>query len=392
MKQRKIVPDRVIFLVEKLSFPRVTGSEGENRAFAIIEEELNEIGIEVKYESFSSEWMELKEGYIEIGGERLDITPLINSIWSNPWMPIPQHIDMKGILTKPSEFYKDENERKIIVNPTCDMNNPCLSGSSAQLFTCPFDNGFVAYWCASELIPSASIDPTAIPLLEQNIGSSCRFYLDFQKDKKILKNMVTEIQGGSHPDQIVVVGAHIDSFPGTVGANDNASGCARLVEFARYFVENPPSRTIRFVWFTGEELDRRGSRAYVNRHSQEKENICFYMNVDGGVAIRHGAPAVVIEGDSAFIERMGSFVKGIDAGVSISATVISRKPAKDVLNVTDDRGAFNSVAIPTIYVGSKKIDSGPNPHLPTDTIDKLDPEKIRQIGSLALSIIEKAAE
>jgi hypothetical protein len=385
-----ISPKRVISLIEKLSFPRSAGSKGEDKAFDIIKNELDKMGIESKYECFPDEWMELVEGYVKIQDKFLDIYPLINPIWSNQWMPIPQTIDCSGILNKSSEFISIGNEKGIVVHEACDINNPCLSGASAQLFPSDIDNEFVPYWCASkELIPSAWIDNTAGQLLEQCYGLSCKFFWSYRKTQKTFKNMIAEIPGSKRPDQIVVVGAHIDSFPGTVGADDNASGSARLIEFARSFAENPPLRTIRFVWFTGEELDRRGSQAYVRTHSKDLENTLFYLNVDGGVAKRHGEPtAIITAGNDDSIAKIVNRLKDISPSISVTSSIIE-PDTQNASAGTDDAAAFNFAGIPTIYIKGQKVMPGPTPHLPTDTVGELDPKRILQIGSLALSILEK---
>jgi len=386
----RISPKRVIALIEKLSFPRSTGSEGEDKAFDIMENELNKIGVESKYECFSDKWMELIQGYVKIQDKFLDIIPLINPIWGNKWMPIPQTVDCIGILDKASEFGSNRKEKGIVVHEACDINRPCLSGASAQLFASDIDNDFVPYWCASnELIPSAWIDSTSGQLLEQYYGLSCRFFWSYKTTEKTFRNMIAEIPGTKIPHQIAVVGAHIDSFPCTVGADDNASGSARLIEFARYFAKNPPLRTIRFVWFTGEEMDRRGSQAYVRTHSGDLKNTLLYLNVDGGVAKKHGEPtATIIAGNDDSIAKIANRLKNVSPSISVASSIIDPDP-RNASTGTDDAAAFYCAGIPTLYIKGQKVMPGPTPHLPTDTVEELDPKRILQVGSLALTILKE---
>lgn len=72
-------------------------------------------------------------------------------------------------------------------------------------------------------------------------------------DGKQVANVVAELKGTHHPEEIVVVGAHYDSPPGSPGANDNASGVAALLELASLLRESKPARTIRFIAFVNEE-------------------------------------------------------------------------------------------------------------------------------------------
>ncbi len=99
-------------------------------------------------------------------------------------------------------------------------------------------------------------------------------------------NVEAEIQGAKWPDQIMVVGAHYDSFFGTVGANDNASGTAALLAMARHFKNRPLDRTVRFVFFANEEppffqTNKMGSVVYATRCKQRHENIVGVISFDG---------------------------------------------------------------------------------------------------------------
>lgn len=84
------------------------------------------------------------------------------------------------------------------------------------------------------------------------------------------KNVVAEIRGSERPEEIVLLGAHLDSWDLGTGALDNGVNCALVVEVARSLAAGPrPRRTVRFVLFTGEELGLLGSRGYVAAHRAE---------------------------------------------------------------------------------------------------------------------------
>lgn len=91
-------------------------------------------------------------------------------------------------------------------------------------------------------------------------------------------NLVAEIRGSENPEEILVVGAHYDSVPGSPGANDNASAVAALLELSRLFISAPPRRTLRFVAFPNEEppffrTGLMGSRVYAGRCRRRGERI-----------------------------------------------------------------------------------------------------------------------
>jgi hypothetical protein len=81
-------------------------------------------------------------------------------------------------------------------------------------------------------------------------------------------NTVAEIPGTDKKDEIVLAGAHLDSWHGATGATDNAAGSAVVMEAARILkaLGIKPRRTIRFVLWTGEEQGLLGSVAYVKQH------------------------------------------------------------------------------------------------------------------------------
>ena len=89
----------------------------------------------------------------------------------------------------------------------------------------------------------------------------------YRVDQDEVSNLVLERRGTSRPEEIVVVGAHYDTVPGTPGADDNASAVAMLLELARLTHSQPAKCTIRFVAFPCEEpphfhTDSMGSQHY----------------------------------------------------------------------------------------------------------------------------------
>lgn len=99
-------------------------------------------------------------------------------------------------------------------------------------------------------------------------------------------NLVAELPGTQRPGDIVIVGAHYDSVPGSPGADDNASSVAVLLRLAEAFAGRPQPRTLRFVAFTNEEqpfyLSKdMGSMAYARQCRERGEHITAMMSMDG---------------------------------------------------------------------------------------------------------------
>lgn len=98
-------------------------------------------------------------------------------------------------------------------------------------------------------------------------------------------NTVAEIPGTEHPGQVVILGAHLDSWDLGTGASDNGTGSIATLEAARIIARSglKPKRTIRFILFTGEEQGLIGSRKYSEAHAAEADSIQAVIVLDNGV-------------------------------------------------------------------------------------------------------------
>ena len=278
---------------------------------------------------------------------------------------------------------KNNKQAHIVLKKYYEEKEPCLAGADAQLFIAPPDDTFISYYLACEKpSPTAYCNVKHEAFLVKSLGNICRFYWHSMESEKTLKNLVTEIKGTTFPNDVIIAGAHIDSFPGTVGASDNACGSAILVEFIKYFAKYPPARTIRFVWFTGEELGLRGSHSYMKSHLHERDIFRLYVNVDTGFSIEHGVPYVTVTGK----KDLTTNVK------SLTAKLAQNIPVHKSNSISGDAIPFNEHGISTVFVCARNMKPYPHPHLPTDTFDKLDIKKIQLIGDLSLNIIDKAQQ
>jgi len=97
-------------------------------------------------------------------------------------------------------------------------------------------------------------------------------------------NTVAEIRGTQRPGQMVILGAHLDSWDLGTGVTDNGAGSMVVLEAARAIAQSglKPKRTIRFVLFSGEEQGLLGSRAYAERHAGQADSIQAVLVMDNG--------------------------------------------------------------------------------------------------------------
>jgi len=98
-------------------------------------------------------------------------------------------------------------------------------------------------------------------------------------------NVVGEIRGRERPEEIVLVGGHLDSWDVGAGASDDGGGCVVTWEALRLMkaLNLRPRRTVRVVLFTNEENGARGALAYRDQHRAELSNHVVMLESDGGV-------------------------------------------------------------------------------------------------------------
>lgn len=107
----------------------------------------------------------------------------------------------------------------------------------------------------------------------------------YRLEGREMANIEAELRGTAHPEEIVVLGAHYDSVPGSPGANDNASGVAALLQIARQLRKAKPARTLRFVAFVNEEppfflSGIMGSQVYARRARQRGDQVVAMLSLE----------------------------------------------------------------------------------------------------------------
>jgi Zn-dependent M28 family amino/carboxypeptidase len=107
----------------------------------------------------------------------------------------------------------------------------------------------------------------------------------FDVEGQAVANVIVEQSGSVRPEEIIVVGAHYDSAPGTPGANDNGTGVALLLEMARALKGAPVARTIRYVAFVNEEppyffSESMGSRVHARGARSRGDNVVAMISLE----------------------------------------------------------------------------------------------------------------
>lgn len=138
-------------------------------------------------------------------------------------------------------------------------------------------------------IPAAAISTNGAELLSSmlKLNPKLRFYLK-QTCKNLPDvqsyNVIGEIKGSEKPDEIMIVGGHLDSWDLADGSHDDGAGVVQSMEVLRLFkkIGYKPKRTLRVVLFMNEENGQRGAIKYAEVSKSKKENHVFALESDAG--------------------------------------------------------------------------------------------------------------
>lgn len=138
-------------------------------------------------------------------------------------------------------------------------------------------------------IPAAAISTNGADFLSTTLKLNPEIKFYFKQNCKQLKdvqsyNVIGEIRGTTYPDEIMVVGGHLDSWDLGDGAHDDGAGCVQSMEVLRLLQISGyrPQRTIRVVLFMNEENGLRGGTAYASEAANKMENHVFALESDAG--------------------------------------------------------------------------------------------------------------
>lgn len=225
-------------------------------------------------------------------------------------------------------------------------------------------------------------------------------------------NLEVTLPGTERTPEVIVIGAHYDSYYLTPGADDNASGVAGVLELARRFAGSPRARTLRFVFFVNEEPPHfqkatMGSLVYAKRCRERGdhitaavvlESIGYFSDAPGSQPYPPGLGWFYPDRGNfvAFVGNLGSrgLVHRVIGGFRSRATVASEGAAAPgfVPGVDwSDHWSFWQAGYEAIMVMCTATYRNPNYHKPTDTPGTLDYDRMARTVDALAGVIEDLA-
>jgi len=187
-------------------------------------------------------------------------------------------------------------------------------------------------------------------------------------------NVVGEIRGYEKPDEIVVLGAHLDSWELGTGALDNGCNAAMVIEAARAIKGSGllPRRSIRFILFSGEEEGLLGSWGYVRAHRSELDKYRGVVIFDAGIGRVTGYSL----GGRRDIESAVREILKPFAGWGVDDHTLDASTGTDNLD-------FLLEGVPTLVANQEVANYLQNYHAASDTFDKVDIRELKLNAVLA---------
>ncbi len=290
----EISGSRMYELLKKMNFVRLSTFEGEKKAADILVKEIESIGVAPVVETFRAPRYQIKTA-------KLEVTEPVYKEYEVTGYGFSGNAAADGIE---AEFVYLEALEPIDLVHVKGKIVFVAGGISADGFAKLIDAGVVGFISCSGTfretkdsydleermlrpmhiekgqLPGVCIRMTDALALVASEPKKVRLTLSQEEGEADSQNVIAEIPGTEYPDEVIVYTAHYDSVVFSPGMFDNASGTATILELLRYYKENPPKRTLRFVFCGSEERGLLGSKAYVASHEDLLDKIRLCINVD----------------------------------------------------------------------------------------------------------------
>ena len=240
--------------------------------------------------------------------------------------------------------------------------------------------GVMAYADTIPKIPHAALTVEDAMMLRRIHDRGDKIILELKMEARMVadrysRNVVADLPGSEFPDEVVVLGGHIDSWDVGQGAQDDGGGCMAAWHAVKLIKDLglQPRRTLRGVMWTNEENGGRGSKAYRDTHRAELDKHIVGIESDGGVFKPQGFGFSGSADAMGIVSEIGQLLNGIDAG-----EITEGGRAADVAPLNDEG----------VPVMSLKVDGSKYfwyHHTNADTFDKVDKDELnRCVAAMAI--------
>ncbi|MFL0245659.1 M28 family metallopeptidase [Candidatus Clostridium stratigraminis] len=367
-------------LLKKIGFIRTSGSEEELKAANILLEEISSIGCVGHLEDYKVPTSKIKKASLKVVKpyeKEYEITPYNCSI-STP----------EGGITTDFIYIEDGLAANLV-----DLKGKFVllnMRPNPELYKKLIEAGIAGYitMCGTANDEKDKTDISIARMREKNTQygkipalnmrmKDC-FHMVKSKTSKVKIELITEdieltshnvvvtLEGSKYPEEIISFGAHYDSVPFSTGVYDNGAGSVIIMELLRHFKENPPIRTVKFVWYGSEEIGLFGSHAYLKAHEEELKKHLLMINVDVGGSIL-GKEKALVTAEQSLVDYIDHTAKIKGFPLKVEQSIYS-----------SDSTAFADAGIPSVTFCRFAPEGGAFIHTRNDVIDYLSAEALEK--------------
>lgn len=191
-------------------------------------------------------------------------------------------------------------------------------------------------------------------------------------------NVIGEIRGSERPEEIVLIGAHLDSHDLGTGALDNGSNVTMMIDIARQITRLglKPKRTIRFALWNGEEQGLVGSWRYTQQHQDELDNHVMATSFDIGTGRILGFFTGGMEGLVPMVDTYLEPVAGLGPFTQVNVPLVGT-----------DNFDFMMEGVPNLIAAQADANYASNYHAASDTFDKVDQQQLKLNSAIAAALV-----
>ena len=319
--------NRMYSLIEKLNFVRVSGTPEEEKAARIIRDEAASFGFKTEIEEFKTQdgrvdltELEVLEPYHKtytaIAHRR---SASVDGTFDAYYAEDALDVNLIGAQGKAIYINTPVNKKNFArlmkAAPACvivgngdvrdrEDETDLIQGMLRPVLTDDYEERM----CAVEVRMKDLFEMIRLGASKMRVKVVSE---DFENTSRIVTGI---IEGSDRKDEIISFVGHMDSTQYSHGCYDNAAGSALIMELARYFMENKPRRTLRFIWAGSEERGLLGSKYFVKAHEDEvrKTRLCVNCDLAGSIA---GHEAAIVTGPDSLTRHIDMMMK--EAGYAV---------------------------------------------------------------------------
>ena len=382
--------ERMYSLIEKLNFVRVSGTEEEQKAAEIIKAECESFSLEAAIDPFATQDGEVIETVLEVtapyrkqyAAKAYRRSACFEGEAEVLYAEDGLEVNLIGVKDKiillNNPVGKKNYEQLLKAAPAAvitgdgdlldrEEDSDLIRGMLRPVIT----DGFERRLCA--------VGVRKKDLFEMIVkgASAMRLKVVSRDFENTSRNVTAFIKGSKYPDEVISFTGHMDSTEFSHGCYDNAAGSAVLMELARYYTQNPPCRSMRFIWTGSEERGLLGSKHFVAENADEVKNTRLNINCDLA-----GSPAghefAIVTGPKELTAHIDMLMK--EAGFAVETRTDT---------YSSDCIPFADAGVPAVSIGRFGAHGMSYIHNRNDVIDYVCPSALQKTAEVAFLFTER---